>query len=130
MTHAYATSPEVHLLVARAYGDESWELLLQEQDNQVRIFCTTQGEQTLAAHGVPWHAACVTVRNAQLLRLRAALAGPLGDAFAPLPELLTRFFAHGELYLADLLDILDGEGIPYSYQSHDSQATLFRPEGA
>ena len=130
MAHVFAPSPEARRLVIRTYGDENWELLLQERDNQVRIFCATQGEQTLAAHGVPWHAACVTVRNAHLPRLRAVLAGPLGDASTPLPKLLTRFFAYDELYLADLLDLLDGEGIPYSYQSHDSQATLFRPEGA
>lgn len=121
-----AASDTPSLLVTRESPIERWQLYAASDDSGVRIYCATNGENTLDIFGSPWHVSCATISSAHTADLLRALNGPLG-IYKSLEAGLRGLFADEDICFSDLLDLLDGHKVPYAYASHAEQGILFRP---
>lgn len=97
------------------------EAALVRAGGEVRVYALCSGEQAWELYDSPWHVGCAVIGNAGAVRLTRLLGA------ASLESCLVTLLSDGS-WMADLLDVLDGEGIPYAYRSIDTMGDLMRAE--
>ena len=98
-------------LIEARDADESRRVFLRCRSDYVEVGEFSRGTLTQEAYGTPVHFHCVQV-------------APVHEAHA------RAFFSHETLMLADYMDRLDGEGIPYGYLNDIAgKYVSYRPAG-
>ncbi|WP_293819346.1 hypothetical protein [uncultured Parolsenella sp.] len=114
------------LLVRRGDSREALEIAAVHRAGGLLVYAKTEGELTCEAFGSPWHVGCAVLNGEAAESLAYGLGDPLEQGVESPIAALARFFLDEDLQLADLLDFLDAQGIPYEYRSFDTYAELFR----
>lgn len=111
-------------------GDEHREeRMIQGQDGSVAVEEVTRGPLTNDVYDQDTHAHRLVVSAEGIDVFSRVLSGD--SRGTSLEGALKRFFSKDDTFLADLMDLLDLCGVPYSYTGSLGEGVIaFRPQGA
>ena len=117
-------------LLSCEHGGERRRVFVRRRGTRLEVGEFTRGPLTCELYDAPAHHHCI--------QLGASASGALAQTLSELQgipkeqgiaDLLRAYFAHGEKFLADLMDLLDGESVPYGYlNSMMGKYVAYRPE--
>ncbi|WP_333785578.1 hypothetical protein [Parolsenella catena] len=112
------------VLRERCGGDER-VVVLERRAAGLLVYCGTRGEQTSEAFGSAWRVSCVRLGEEREVGLVCALHA---ESSAGLADAIRSYFSQSDTELSDLLDLMDGAGIPYAYACADEGGIVCREE--
>lgn len=112
------------VLRERCGGDER-VVVLERRAAGLLVYYGTRGEQTSEAFGSAWRVSCVWLGEEREAGLVCALHG---ESSVGLADAIRSYFSQSDTELSDLLDLMDGAGIPYAYACADEGGIVCREE--
>ena len=109
------------VLRERRGGDER-VVVLERRAAGLLVYYGTRGEQTSEAFGSAWRVSCVRLGEEREAGLVCALHGESSA------DAIRSYFSQSDTELSDLLDLMDGAGIPYAYACADEGGIVCREE--
>lgn len=129
-TQSYPQESAGVTLLSCGHGGERRRVFVRRRGTRLEVGEFTRGPLTRELYDAPAHHHCI--------QLGASASGALVQVLSELQDipkeqgiadLLRAFFARDERFLADLMDLLDGESVPYGYlNSMMGKYVSYRPE--